>query len=401
MIIRQKYMDRLIKIKENGQVKILTGVRRCGKSTLLFQLREHFINNGIDEKCIGYIDFEKSKYNELKDGDKLESFVEKLCINGRAILFIDEVQEINNWAKVISSVWSTFEVDIYVTGSNDRIFMGGHMVYLSGRYTTVNIYPLSFNEMYNHLNRENNKRDSLSVYYELIDGSFPKYVIESDEEEKDGMLKDLYKSIFIKDVIEKGKLIDEEKFNNVARFLFDNIASHTSPKKIADTMKSIGIAVSDMTIKSYLRLICNSYLLYRCPRYDIAGKKMLYTNGKYYAVDLGLQKTIANNDQKRAGQKFENFIYLELLKANYDVVCLIVNREYEIDFMARRGKKTFYVQACLSVIDENTLEREERPFRYTKDNFPKFIVTLDDFSPESKYFTHMNFVDFIKMINER
>lgn len=394
-------MERLIRIKENGQVKILTGVRRCGKTTLLIQLRDHFIKQGISEKCIGYIDFERKAFSIYKNADALEEYVNDLCKYGRAVLFIDEVQEIENWAKVISSVWKSFEVDIYVTGSNDRIFFGGHMVYLSGRYTTVNIFPLSFTELFDYKKTNNENATELSVYNELINGSFPKVITENNDDEKEQILSDLYKSILIRDVIEKGKIFNDEKFTNVSRFVFDNIASQTSPKKISDTLNSLGDPVSNKTISAYLQLLCTSFLLYECHRYDISGKKMLMTNNKYYAVDLGLQRVVVNNHQKREGQKFENFIFLELIKANYDVVYLNINRNYEVDFMATRGKKRFYVQACLSVIDENTLEREERPFRHIKDNHPKYIVTLDKFSPESEHFTHLYFADFIKLINKR
>lgn len=401
MIVRNKYMNRLIKVKENGQVKILTGVRRSGKSTLLKQLMQYFIDSGIPSNSIGYIDFEKAASWKYKNVDTIHQYVANLAqING-SVLFIDEVQEIDEWAKIVNSLNASYKVDIYVTGSNARVFAGEHLTYLAGRYTSINVYPLSFEEFVDYQYKDSQKIYDYSPFYEVfIKSTFPKFVTESDEVEKENVLNDLYQSVFRRDIIERGKIRDENKFWNVSRFIFDNVGSEVSIKKIKDTLTTVGESLSAETVQNYISLILSSYTLFHCPRYDLNGKKLLKTNGKFYSVDPGLQRLIANNSNENRGKIFENFIYLELLKAGYRVNCLNVSRDYEVDFLAIKGSKKMYIQVSLSVIDENTLQREIRPFKLIKDNLPKHLVTWDHFITKSDDYIHNNFFSFIKLIND-
>lgn len=401
MIKRDKYLNRLKNNISNGFVKVLIGVRRSGKSTILKQLMEYFIEIGTPKNSIGFIDFEKSQFWKYKNSDELHSYVDNLCKNGKGVLFIDEVQEMTDWALIVNSLRASYDVDIYVTGSNARVFSGEYLTYLAGRYKSIHIYPLSFLEYLDYMNIEDNPMIDYSQFYEkYILGSFPQYVIEENEIEKEATLFDIFDSVFRRDIIQKGKIKDEIKFQNVIRYIYDNVGSETSLKKIRDTLKTYNELISIDAIENYLLLLLNSYMLYHCPRFDLTGKKLLKTNGKYYAVDLGIKRITSNNININRGKVFENFIYLELIKAGYRVNCLNVGRDYEVDFLAEKGEEKIYIQATLSLSSDETLEREQRPFKYIKDSFPKYIITLDNIIVKSDYFVQYNFYKFIKKINE-
>jgi len=396
MINREYYLNKIIGFIDKDFVKLLIGVRRSGKSTLLMLLKQHLISSGVSENNIIEVNFEHMRFDSLKDGIKLHDWLDqRLKPNERYYLLFDEVQEINEWARVINSVRVSYNVDIYATGSNSRIFIGEHLTYLAGRYVSFHIYPLSINE---YMKFKNLAVFGIEEYRDYIKGSFPSFVLSDNEQQKQDIMKDLYDSIFQRDILLRNDIRNEPTFVRVSQFLFENIGRNVSFKKISDTLKSLGNNIYHTTVENYIDSICKSYCLYHCPRYDVKGKQILQTNGKYYAVDLGLRDYIIPQQGINSGSMFENIIYLELLKAGYKVTTGKIGRDYEIDFVASKGDKTLYIQVTESLIDPATREREERVFNYINDKHKRIIVTLDSYKINSPLYYHLNLVEFVDEI---
>lgn len=397
LIERNKYLDKIWLAKDKDLIKILTGVRRCGKSSLLLLLAKRLMNSGIPEDQILLINMEDNDLSSLEDQNLIYKYIKsRINPDVKTYILIDEVQEIPSWAKIINSLNVMFDVDIYITGSNSHLFSGEHLTYITGRYIEFEIYPLSFYEFidFKKIDSSNNKE----IFDDFITNSFPGLVNETDEFIKRMMLSALLKSAFRRDVILRGNIRNVALFDKVCRYVFDNVGKITSLKKIRDTIVSSGESISLDAITNYVNLLESAYLLYNCPKYDLKGKNILKTNGKFYSIDIGLAKVISMNNNQDSGFAFENFVYLELKKAGWDVYTLNVSRDYEIDFYAFKNGKSIYVQACISLENEQTRDREIRPFRSLNDNFDKFIVTLDPFPQKANECNIINVFEFIKVI---
>lgn len=394
MIIREKYLNQLWKAKDDDLVKILVGVRRCGKTSILIMLKEKLIASGVDTNQIIHINFEDLSNRKWKNGEEFhDEIASKTSSDNKMYLLIDEIHLMNNWPAVINSLRSHYNVDIYLTGSNTSMFSHQDMTLMTGRYILINVFPLSYNEM---INFNNKLIDKNQIYAEMLKCTFPKYVLTDDAEYKENIISSIYTSIFEKDIMSRINIKDPLNFIKVASFIFNSIGKQISIKKIRDTLVSEGTKIAFETIEGYLNLLEKAYLIYYCGRYDLSGKKLLKTNGKYYAVDIGVAKKASNNLKIGSGQQFENFIYLELKKAGWSIQTINVNRDYEVDFLAEKNGEKMYIQVSESIIDENTRDREVRPFKYIKDNYPKYIITLDWLMYEFDACTHMNMFDFIK-----
>lgn len=394
LINRELYVNKILRFKDKDLVKILIGVRRSGKSTILQLLQQNFLNNGVKKEQIISINFEENRNKNLRSADSIHDYVEKNIIMGeKNYLFIDEVQEVEEWAKTINSLKVTYELDIYVTGSNSNLFSGFHLTYLSGRYVSFEIFPLSFQE-FKKFNMNNGNSDE--VNYEIFNkGSFPAVVLENQINDKEDMIRDLYDAIYLRDIALGGNIRLSKQLENISRHLFESIGKIISIKKIYESIKREGVDISSNTVSSYLSLFEAAYLIYHCKRYDLKGRKLLETNGKYYAIDLALAKHISSNIAENVGYNLENFVFLELKKAGFQVHTLIVNREYELDFLAIKGDKRMYIQVSLSILDENTLKREIRPFKYIKGNGEKILLTLDNFIFNLEECKHKNVFKFV------
>jgi len=396
LIKRPYYLDKLLACRDSDFVKILVGVRRSGKSTILRMFIDYLLAVGVTEECILTINYESLTFDALRSQATLHDYVKgKMPKGKRLYLFLDEVQEIPEWSKVVNSLRVTFDLDIYVTGSNSKVFAGEYLTYLAGRYIAIDVYPLSFFELGTFIKHN----DDETLYRDYLTSTFPSAVTETYKDIKRMIVDDLYHCIFERDIILRGKIRNEESFLKVARFVYCNIGSAISVKRIRDTLNSEGRDISIDAIENYLTLMCNAYCLYQCRRYDIKGKEVLKTNGKYYTVDFGLRERLVPNIHTDSGHILENFVFLELIKSGYKVFIGKVGRDKEIDFIAIKGEQKMYIQVCESIVTPQVRERETNPFLQLHDNHPRYLVTLDKIIYQFEQCTHLNVFAFIRQLN--
>lgn len=395
MIKRQQYIDKLIQAKDTDFVKILTGVRRAGKSTLLQMFKDHLIIEGANPSNVLEINYEKFENEKYKDGSTLHAYLQENSNNGqRLYLLIDEVQEMQEWAKVINSLRVSFNVDIYLTGSNATLFSGEYLTYLAGRYLEIKVYPLSFMEYieFHDVGESENLPAQFASY--LDNGSFPAAALANDKGLVRTINQGLFDSIFARDIMMRGQIRDAGSFYKVAKYIAENIGSHVSANNIANVLKSEGSSIKSDTVDNYLKLMCDAFVLYQCDRFDIRGKARLRSNGKYYIVDTGIRNQLIGPDQSNRGHILENIVYLELLRRGYQVQTG-KNGDAEIDFLAQRGKDQFYIQVAWSIMDDQTRAREQNAFDGLPDAFPRYVITMDDFDLSEQGIRHIRAYDFL------
>ncbi len=392
LIQREEYLNKLIALKDKKIIKVVTGVRRCGKSKLLEMYRKWLLEQGVEEERIVSINFEDLDFEDLTDYKKLHTYLkEHLLKDNMTYIFLDEIQNVEQFPKVVDSLYIKDNVDIYITGSNAHMLSNEIATLLSGRYIQIEMLPLSFKE-YMISTGSMNDRGIKYVDY-LQNSSFPYTLeLEGQSDEIRSYLEGLYNTIVVKDIINHSKISEPKMLKSILKFIFDNIGNPLSSKKIADTMTSSGRRIDTRTVEKYLDALTESYIIYQAKRYNIKGKQYLKTLEKYYVVDIGLRLMLFGSKQIDAGRILENIVYLELLRRGYDVYVGKVD-EFEVDFVAQNGKGTTYFQVALSVRDEKTLERELRSLRAIKDHYPKILLTMDD-DPEVHY-------DGIRRINAR
>lgn len=392
LIQREEYLNKLIALKDKKIIKVVTGVRRCGKSKLLEMYRKWLLEQGVEEERIVSINFENLDFEDLTDYKKLHTYLkEHLLKDNMTYIFLDEIQNVEQFPKVVDSLYIKDNVDIYITGSNAHMLSSEIATLLSGRYIQIEMLPLSFKE-YMISTGSMNDRGIKYVDY-LQNSSFPYTLeLEGQSDEIRSYLEGLYNTIVVEDIINHSKISEPMMLKSILKFIFDNIGNPLSSKKIADTMTSSGRRIDTRTVEKYLNALTESYIIYQAKRYNIKGKQYLKTLEKYYVVDIGLRLMLFGSKQIDAGRILENIVYLELLRRGYDVYVGKVD-EFEVDFVAQNGKGTTYFQVALSVRDEKTLERELRSLRAIKDHYPKILLTMDD-DPEVHY-------DGIRRINAR
>lgn len=398
MIPRNEYLQRLLDSRDPELVKILTGVRRCGKSSLLKLLKEALLQQGFSEERFIEINYEFASAQYLQEPQVFYEHVKAHIVEYKAsVLFIDEVQELEDWAKVVNSVRAEFTLDIYVTGSNGRMFSGEHLTYLSGRYIQIEVYPLSLSE-YSHFTRDERSEGGSEVA-QLYDkyalyGSLPAVALAGSEAQARSLLDGLYDSVFSRDIILRGGIRNEAAFIRVMKYVLEHIGSQVSAGNIASTLKSQGHPVSSDTVDNYLTLMCNAYLLYQCERYDIRGKERLKTKGKYYVVDNGLRNRALGYPGGNRGFLTENHVFMELKRRGYNITVGTIS-SLEIDFIAKRYGEQLSIQVSETVLDEKTFQREIAPFKKLSDGYPRILITKDyeDFSHDG--IRHVNFYDFL------
>lgn len=392
LIQRQEYLNKLIALKDKKIIKVVTGVRRCGKSKLLEMYRKWLLEQGVEEERIVSINFEDLDFEDLTDYKKLHTYLkEHLVKDNMTYIFLDEIQNVEQFPKVVDSLYIKDNVDIYITGSNAHMLSNEIATLLSGRYIQIEMLPLSFKE-YMISTGSMNDRGIKYVDY-LQNSSFPYTLeLEGQSDEIRSYLEGLYNTIVVKDIINHSKISEPMMLKSILKFIFDNIGNPLSSKKIADTMTSSGRRIDTRTVEKYLDALTESYIIYQAKRYNIKGKQYLKTLEKYYVVDIGLRLMLLGSKQIDAGRILENIVYLELLRRGYDVYVGKVD-EFEVNFVAQNGKGTTYFQVALSVRDEKTLDRELRSLRAIKDHYPKILLTMDD-DPEVHY-------DGIRRINAR
>ena len=379
MIERPLYLNKIMPFVDTPFVKILTGVRRCGKSTLLEMFQDYLKENGVEESQVISINLEDLEYNFITDYMTLYKYInDKLQEKKKYYIFIDEVQKINEFQKAVDSLYIKKNVDLYITGSNANLLSSELATLLSGRYIEVKMLPLSFKE-YQEAYKDLNNEDLYQKYISL--GSLPYTTSLDTEDDVSIYLSSVYNDIIIKDVMTRKKIQDETMLRNVANFAMDNIGNLVSTNNIANTMISDGKDINVRTVERYLDGFTESFFLYKASRYDIKGKEYLKTQGKYYVSDLGFRYFMLGRKIGDFGHILENVVYFELLRRGYDVYIGKID-EYEVDFVAINNEGRLYVQVTdtLKGIDDNDtkiLDRELRPLKKINDNYEKIILTSD------------------------
>lgn len=377
MIERKEYLEALRRWKDKQIIKVITGIRRCGKSTLMALFQQELLQKNVKEDHILAINMEDFANYALRDPMKLHQHIlDHVCKEGRTYVFLDEIQNVKDFPPMIDSLFLHKELDLYITGSNAYMLSGELATYLSGRYVTIDMLPLSFAEYVSWTGNSENLPQKYRQYLE--NSSFP-YATElgGDRKAIAEYLSGIYHTVVLKDVIGRLSTADPMMLESILRFVYSSGGSPISTKKIADTMTSDGRKIDVRTVEKYLQALVDSYIVYRAKRYDIRGKQHLKTLEKYYAVDLGLRLLLLGRQQLDIGHVLENVVYLELLRRGYDIAVGKLDN-LEVDFVATNAEGTMYVQVAATVRDETTLLRELRPLQKISDHYPKVILTLDD-----------------------
>lgn len=374
LIKREEYLNKLISYKDKKIIKVITGIRRCGKSTLLEEYKNYLLESGIDNKNIISINFDDNNYSHLLESDKLYSYViDNYDSKKKNYILFDEIQNVSGFQKCINSLFLKNNIDIYITGSNSYMLSGELATYLTGRYIEIHMLPLSFKEYLNY----HGNTDELIKYNDYSTyGGFPYMINLDNDTQKIDYLSSIYNTVIMKDVINRKGINDTMLLESICKFLFDNIGSYVSTKKISDTLSSYGRKNSVHTIEEYLNALLESFILYKVNRYDIKGKQLLKTQEKYYLSDIGLRTYLLGSANKDLGHILENIIFLELKRRGYRINIGKFD-DNEIDFIAQDSEDIIYIQVSLSVRDETTLKRELKPLKSLNDNYKKYIITLD------------------------
>ena len=381
MIARTEFLNELLSFKDKKLIKVISGIRRCGKSTLLDLFEEHLLKIGVPKERIVHINLEEGEFDNLKTYKELYDFVNnKLIQDEMNYVMLDEVQNVENFQKACDSLFVKKNVDLYITGSNARLLSGELATLLSGRYVEIKMLPLSFKE-YISVRGKSDLQIKFSEY--LKDGSFP-YTLQLDSaNEKRAYLDGIYNTILIKDVAYHNKISDISMLVDIVKFMFSIIGSEVSSTNIANTMTSKGRKISVPTVENYLKALTDAFILYKAERYDIKGKQILASGAKYYGADTGLRYFLLGFKNADVGHLLENIVYLELLRRGCKVsVGKIGNTE--IDFVAENQNDTKYYQVAWSAVDKETLKRELRPLEVVKDHNAKYLLTMD-FIPSASH----------------
>ena len=401
-IDRKEYLDFLVKSKDRQIIKVVSGVRRCGKSTLFEIYKDFLLENGVAKNQIISINFEDMDYEELTDYKKLYEYIKsKMIEDKRNYIFLDEIQHVDKFEKVVDSLFIKENTDLYITGSNAYFMSSELATLLSGRYIELKMLPLSFKEYYQAKleyekleQKENRISKTLIQYYNeyIVNSSFP-YTLQLDSDLKNihEYLSGIYNSVLLKDIVARLKISDVMRLESVVKYIFDNIGNLTSLSKIRNALTSMGRKTDVKTVEKYIRGLTDSLLVHEVSRYNIKGKEFLSTLSKYYVADLGLRQMILGNRNIDMGHILENVIYLELLRRKDNVYVGQFDKN-EIDFVIVNSNEIEYYQVALTVLDENTLKRELDAFKNIKDNYPKYLITLDDVMVNTDY-------DGIKVVN--
>lgn len=388
-IERTAYLNKLIAFKEKSLIKVITGIRRCGKSTIMEIYRDWLLAHGVTDNQIVYLNFEDYDFYELRNPRKLYEYIKPLILKDRiTYMFFDEIQHVENFPDIINSLNLKPTVDIYVTGSNAYMLSSEIATLLSGRYVEIAMLPLSFKEYVDATDAGDNIPKAYMDY--ISRSSFP-YSLELDKpSEVSDYLSGVYSTIVVKDIMSRKRLPDVMMLESVIRFTADNIGNILSTKRIADIMTADGRKIDQKMVERYLSALCETFFVYEAKRYNIKGKQLLKTLGKYYLVDLGLRRMLLGSRSFDAGRILENIVYLELLHRQKKVYIGKVD-DLEVDFVAIDADGITYYQVAATVRDEKTLKRELASLQQIKDQYPKFILTLDD-DPTADY-------DGIKRVN--
>lgn len=400
MVNRELYLNQIIDLIDKPFIKIITGIRRCGKSVFLALLYRELLKRGIDEKHIIQLNFESMEMADINTAEKLYKYVKaEIKDNERYYILLDEIQEVESWEKSVNSFFVDLNADIFITGSNSHMLSSELATYVAGRYVGINLYTLSFAEYlhFKHVRtgkETEEKKKEFTIF--LRTGGFPVlHVAGYNSETADRIVFDIYSSIILRDVVQRNNIRDVELLERVVRFVFDNIGNKFSARNVADYFKSQQRTIDLNTVYNYLNALEGAYIIYRVPRYDIKGKEILKTLEKYFVGDTSLVHSVMGYRDRIISGLLENIVMLELRRRNFKVFTGS-SEEKEIDFIAEKGDKKIYVQVAFRMESQSTVDREFSPLLEIRDHYPKYVVTMDDIWHDNiEGIKHLHIADFL------
>ena len=398
MIKREMYMSRIRPFIGTELIKIMTGIRRCGKSVMLELIKQELIESGVNPAQLVSINFEDMNYTHLQTAKALHDEITQRAsaIDGKAYLFFDEIQEVKDWEKCINSFRVSLNCDIYITGSNAKLLSGELASYLGGRYVEFVIYPFSFAE-FMELYKTIAPDESIPKYFQkyLLSGGMPYLAnIRYADEPSRQYLHDLFNSVQLKDIVKRNKMRDVDLLERIIAYVMANIGNTFSAASLAKFLKSEQRTVAPETILNYIKYCCDAYLFYQVKREDLQGKQILASNEKYYIADHGIREAVFGGNMKEINLTLENIVYMELLRRGYKVT---VGRygDNEIDFVCHKRDEKLYIQVTYLLASDETIQREFGAYDNIRDNFPKYVISLDEFDMSRNGIKHRNIRDFL------
>lgn len=398
MIKRDMYINRIRPFIETDLIKVMTGIRRCGKSVMLELIKQELIESGIDSNNFISINFEDMSYAHLQTAPALHEEILRSATNidGKVYLFFDEIQEVQDWEKCINSFRVSLDCDIYITGSNAKLLSGELATYLGGRYVEFVIYPFSFAEFL-ELYKTVDPNESIQQYFQkyVVSGGMP-YLsnIRYQDAPSKQYLQDLFNSVQLKDVVKRNNIRDVDLLERIVAYVMANVGNTFSASSVAKYLKSEHRSVAPETILNYIKHCCDAYLFYQVKREDLQGKHILASSEKYYIADHGIREAVFGGNMKEINLTLENIIYLELLRRGYEVTIGKYGNK-EVDFVCHKQNEKIYIQVAYLLASEETIKREFGVFDNIQDNFPKYVVSMDEFDMSRNGINHRNIRDFL------
>ena len=400
MIKRKFYLEKIVKLIDTEDIKVITGVRRCGKTVLLKQIIDELENRGIASENIIYMSFESSKYKNIRNDDDLDEFIFSKTnnLNGKIYLLFDEIQKVKNWEVSLNSYRVDLECDIYITGSNSQLLSGELATLISGRYISINMLPFSFKELIQYYDEMHEKIDEIKLFEQYLSyGGFPG-LLNYENEEKEKYLYDLYSTIVLNDILYKNKVKDLDLLERLMEFMISNIGKLFSANSISKYIKNENRKTTPHTIINSMDYARNAFIFYQIKRENIKQKRKLLISDKYYLVDSGFYFIFNGSTQRNWGQLLENIVFLELIRQGYSITIGKI-QDLEVDFVCRKANQIKYIQVSQSILDENTRKREFKSLEKISDSYPKYVISMDSFDFSANGIIHLNIIDFLKSEN--
>ena len=407
MVNRKLYLDKVCNFIDKDVIKIITGIRRCGKSYLFKLIIRELKERGVDESDILLIDFELPKYNSIETREQLDEIVLKFMEGreNRVYLLFDEIQNVKKWEVSINSYYKLGIADIYITGSNSKLMSGEFSTLLTGRFVNIEMYPFSFNEFLDYKKEleqtpfiSNELNGDLENYFEEFRqyGGLPLTI--SAENDKELVLNGIYSSIVLNDIVERYEIRNIGIFNRVVKYIIENTGNLISANAVYTYLKHENLRITKQTIYNYLEYLENAYMISKATREDLVGKKEIVGSEKYYLIDTGFYKSQLDEKQQNIDHILENIVFLELKRNGYKITVGCVN-DYEVDFVCKKNNQKIYIQVAYLMEDEETVEREFWPLLMIRDNYPKYVLSMDRILQPQNGVKHMNVIDFLKNFN--
>lgn len=400
MIKRKFYLEKIVKLIDTEDIKVITGVRRCGKTVLLKQIIDELENRGIASENIIYMSFESSKYKNIRNDDDLDEFIFSKTnnLNGKIYLLFDEIQKVKNWEVSLNSYRVDLECDIYITGPNSQLLSGELATLISGRYISINMLPFSFKELIQYYDEMHENIDEIKLFEQYLSyGGFPG-LLNYENEEKEKYLYDLYSTIVLNDILYKNKVKDLDLLERLMEFMISNIGKLFSANSISKYIKNENRKTTPHTIINYMDYARNAFIFYQIKRENIKQKRKLLISDKYYLVDSGFYFIFNGSTQRNWGQLLENIVFLELIRQGYSITIGKI-QDLEVDFVCRKANQIKYIQVSQSILDENTRKREFKSLEKISDSYPKYVISMDSFDFSANGIIHLNIIDFLKSEN--